>query len=81
MADEPAETPAINEAPQEAQAPGKIVIVEKEGQRFAVLMIDGKIITSRGPGTAMDFALTLIELLLDKATRDKVEKPLQRPGA
>ena len=45
------------------------------------VVIDGKIITSRGPGTAMDFALTLIELLLDKATRDKVEKPLQRPGA
>ena len=45
------------------------------------VVIDGKLITSRGPGTAMDFALSLIELLLGKAARDKVEKPLQRPGA
>lgn len=45
------------------------------------VVIDGKVITSRGPGTAMDFALTLIELLLGKAARDKVEKPLQRPAA
>lgn len=45
------------------------------------VVVDGKIITSRGPGTAMDFALTLIELLLGKDARDKVEKPLQRPAA
>ena len=41
---------------------------------------DGKIITSRGPGTAMEFALTLIELLLGKAKRGEVEGPLQRPA-
>ena len=40
---------------------------------------DGKIITSRGPGTAMDFALALIETLVGKATRDQVEAALQRP--
>ena len=40
--------------------------------------IDGKIITSRGPGTAMDFALTLIELLEGKQKRDEVEKQLVR---
>ena len=40
--------------------------------------IDGKVITSRGPGTAMDFALTLIEILKDKATRDQVEAGLVR---
>ncbi len=39
---------------------------------------DGKVITSRGPGTAMDFALSLIETLLGKEARDSVEKPLQR---
>lgn len=42
------------------------------------VVIDGKVITSRGPGTAMDFALTLIELLAGKAKREEVEKPLQR---
>lgn len=40
--------------------------------------VDGKIITSRGPGTAMDFALQLIELLVDKDTRQQVEKGLAR---
>ena len=39
---------------------------------------DGKIITSKGPGTAMDFALTLIELLTDANTRNEVETGLQR---
>ena len=45
------------------------------------VVIDDRIITSRGPGTAMDFALTLIELLAGKAKRDEVEAPLQRPAA
>lgn len=40
---------------------------------------DGQVITSRGPGTAMDFALTLIEQLVGKARRDEVEASLQRP--
>ncbi len=39
---------------------------------------DGKVITSRGPGTAMDFALELIELLVDRAKRDEVESALVR---
>jgi len=41
---------------------------------------DGKVITSRGPGTAMDFALALIEAVVGKAKRDEVEGGLQRPG-
>jgi 4-methyl-5(b-hydroxyethyl)-thiazole monophosphate biosynthesis len=42
---------------------------------------DGKIVTSRGPGTAMDFALTLIELLAGREKRNQVEAGLQRPAA
>lgn len=43
------------------------------------VVIDGRVVTSRGPGTAMDFALSLIELLAGKEKRLEVEKPLQRP--
>lgn len=39
---------------------------------------DGKIVTSRGPGTAMDFALMLIEQLEGRAKRDEVESRLVR---
>jgi 4-methyl-5(b-hydroxyethyl)-thiazole monophosphate biosynthesis len=43
------------------------------------VVTDGRIVTSRGPGTAMDFALELIERLLGKTRRDEVEAPLVRP--
>lgn len=42
------------------------------------VVVDGRVLTSRGPGTAMDFALTLIELLDNKTTRDQVEAGLVR---
>lgn len=45
------------------------------------VVADGKVVTSRGPGTAMDFALTLIELLAGRNKREEVESKLQRPAA
>lgn len=45
------------------------------------VVVDGRIVTSRGPGTAIDFALTLIELLAGRELRDSVEDGLQRPAA
>lgn len=42
------------------------------------VVVDGKVATSRGPGTAMDFALTLIDLLAGRARRDQVEAGLAR---
>lgn len=44
----------------------------------AAVVVDDKVITSRGPGTAMDFALQLVEVLKGKDIREKVEAALVR---
>ncbi|NQY27267.1 MAG: DJ-1/PfpI family protein [Piscirickettsiaceae bacterium] len=44
------------------------------------VVIDGEILTSKGPGTAMDFALAIIEYLTDHTTRHTVEIELVRPA-
>jgi 4-methyl-5(b-hydroxyethyl)-thiazole monophosphate biosynthesis len=48
--------------------------------RDEAVVVDGHVVTSQGPGTAMDFALTLIELLVGKENRSDIEKDLQRPA-
>lgn len=55
-------------------APGLVVLDEP-------VVTDGLLVTSRGPGTAMDFALVLIERLAGAAMRNTVESRLQRPAA
>lgn len=61
--------------------PGYLDAHPAPGMRYLEqpVVVDGRIVTSRGPGTAMDFALTLIEQLLGRAARAKVEAPLLRP--
>ena len=44
----------------------------------APVVKDGQVVTSRGPGTALDFALELIETLVGQDTRKKVEAALVR---
>jgi protein deglycase len=41
------------------------------------VVIDGKVATSRGPGTAMEFGLALIELLEGAELREQVQARLQ----
>lgn len=60
--------------------PGVLDKMDVEGMKYKTSSVvkDGKIITSRGPGTAMDFALTLIEELSGKKKRKEVEAALVR---
>ena len=58
--------------------PGALDAFPQVLQQHAALVEDCKLITSRGPGTAMDFALFLVERLVGHAKRLDVEAELQR---
>ncbi len=58
--------------------PGALDAFPLVDQQAQAVIEDGKLITSRGPGTAMDFALTLVEKLVGSAKRDEVETGLVR---
>lgn len=58
---------------EKLNSPGMVYLTEP-------VVVDGKVVTSRGPGTALDFALTLVELLKGKDLRDQVEAALVRSG-
>lgn len=89
MAEKGLFTAAICAAPKALVAAGLLTgkrataypgVLESLGITNSALPVvsDGKIITSRGPGTAIDFVLTLIEQLTDRKMRDQVEANLQR---
>lgn len=40
------------------------------------MVTDGKLITSRGPGTTFEFALKIVETLVGKEKRDSVAAPM-----
>jgi 4-methyl-5(b-hydroxyethyl)-thiazole monophosphate biosynthesis len=44
------------------------------------VVVDGKVATSRGPGTAMEFGLALIGLLEGAEARQRVQERLQIPA-
>ena len=46
----------------------------------APVVVDGRVVTSRGPGTATEFSLALIELLCGRQAADAVGSRLQRPA-
>ena len=41
------------------------------------VVVDGKMITSKGPGTSIDFALKMIEILVSKEKADEVAEAAQ----
>lgn len=60
--------------------PGVLEALEVPGLTLTTEAVvrDGKVITSRGPGTAMDFGLELVGALMGDAKRNEVEKALVR---
>ena len=48
--------------------------------RAEPVVADGPVITSRGAGTAMEFALALVETLVDSATRERLRQQMVAPA-
>ena len=73
-------TANLLEGKQVTSYPGTLDQLDIPGMTYVneAVVVDGNIVTSRGPGTAMDFALTLIELLGGAEARAQVEAPLLR---
>jgi len=40
------------------------------------VVVDGKLVTSRGPGTTFEFALAIVELLVSKEKKDSIIPPM-----
>ena len=58
--------------------PGFLAGRDKSPGAGDAVVVDRGVITSRGPGTALDFALALVEELLGDAARQSVESRLER---
>jgi len=60
--------------------PGALTEQEAAGSEPVndAVVVDGNIVTGRGPGVAIDFALAVVEQLVDRETRDRVESALAR---
>jgi 4-methyl-5(b-hydroxyethyl)-thiazole monophosphate biosynthesis len=58
--------------------PGSLDAYPNVHRQEAAIVEDGKIITSTSPGSAMDFALILLERLVDVEQRQKIEAGLVR---
>ncbi|MCL7750516.1 DJ-1/PfpI family protein [Guyparkeria hydrothermalis] len=60
--------------------PGALDANEAQGAEVTdeAVVVDGNLVTGRGPGVAMDFALALVEQLAGRETRDAVEAKLAR---
>ena len=73
-------TAGVLEGRRVASFPGVLDSYEVPGMQLTETAVerDAMVITSRGPGTAMDFALALVEALLGRPKRDEVESHLQR---
>ena len=53
-------------------------VVARQGYKYSEdrVVEDGKLITSRGPGTAFDFALTIVERLVNADKRHELQEAM-----
>ena len=56
--------------------PGFADQIANRDQIESRVVVDGNCLTSRGPGTAVEFALSLVEQLFGKAKREEVAAPM-----
>jgi len=63
--------------------PGFLAGAAETAVTSEAVVVDRNVITSRGPGTALDFALALVEALMGREARQAIESRLERdrPGA
>jgi 4-methyl-5(b-hydroxyethyl)-thiazole monophosphate biosynthesis len=71
-------TAGLLDGRQATSFPGALTPFQKVKRQDKATVEDGNLITSRGPGTAMDFALLLAERLVGREKRQEVEAGLQR---
>lgn len=69
-------TAGLLDGKQATSFPGALAPYPHVMQQDRAVVEDGQFITSRGPGTAIDFTLTLIERLAGAAKRQEVEAGL-----
>lgn len=55
---------------------------ELSGSRYVQtrVVVDGNVVTSRGPGTAMEFSLKLVEIILGKNKAEELSETLLAPA-
>lgn len=58
--------------------PGVADVMKEAGYKYSEdrVVADGKLVTSRGPGTTFEFALALVETLQGKEKRDSLVQPM-----
>ncbi len=56
--------------------PGHVEALSDSSAAASRVVVDGNCVTSRGPGTAMEFALKLVELLFGKEKMEAVAAPM-----
>ncbi len=71
-------TAGLLEGKRATSFPGSLEGFNNIDLQPAAVVEHGNLVTSRGPGTAMDFALTLVERLAGAVKRQEVEAGLQR---